>query len=173
MKPIVRAFLALFVLVALPVAITTSKHTVRPVYAQNGCSVATLKGAYAFSQTGSEAKNAMGSLSPFANVGVSQFDGVGNFSATFTDMSPGRPGGYGAPLRGATGSGTYTVNADCTGSISISSAGITLDIVIVGGGTEVFGINTTLSSSPPLTSRSIKATRTPSQRSLPSVGLRN
>ena len=46
----------------------------------------------------------------------------------------------------ATGSGTYTVNPDCTGSVSGTSgdvAGITLDFLIIGGGTEVFAINTT------------------------------
>jgi hypothetical protein len=78
-------------------------------------------------------------------VGVSTFDGAGNVSATYTDMSPGKPGGYGTPIQG-TGSGTYTVNSDCTGSVSFTSgtaAGITFNMVIISGGTEVFGINTT------------------------------
>src|SRR5215469_4274734 len=147
MKLILSALLTLVVFVALAFVATTSKHTVRGVYAQSGCSDATLNAKYASSQSGFEAKNTMGlNPLPFATMGVSTFDGAGNFSVTFTDMSPGKPGGYRAALHGATGSGTYTVNSDCTGSISVTSgdvAGVTLDIVIIGGGTEVFGINTT------------------------------
>jgi len=148
MKPILSALLTLAVFAAVAIVATTSRHSVRPVYAQSGCNLATLNGKYASSQSGFEAKNTMGPPLPFATVGVSTFDGAGNFSVTFTDMSPGKPGGYGTPVRGATGSGTYTLNStDCTtGSVSVTSgdaAGITFDIVIIGGGTEVFGINTT------------------------------
>jgi hypothetical protein len=146
MKQIVRGVLALAVLAALAIVITTSKYAVRPVYAQSGCSLATLTGNYAFSQPGFTPKNSNGNPLPFATVGVFTFDGAGNFSATYTDMSPGKPGGYSTPLQGQTASGTYTVNSDCTGSISITggdAAGITANLVIIGGGTEVFGINTT------------------------------
>jgi hypothetical protein len=142
---IFSAFLALAVLAALVIVTTTSKHTVRRVYAESGCSHATLTGKYAFSQPGFVTTAEKGSPLPIAVVGVSTFDGVGNVSATFTDMSPGQPGGYRTPIQG-NGSGTYTVNSDCTGSISFTSgdiAGSTDNIVIIGGGTEVFGINTT------------------------------
>jgi hypothetical protein len=113
------------------------------VHAQ--CTNATLTGNYAFSQTGFISNAQKGNPLPAANVGVSTFDGAGNVSATYTDMSPGKPGGYGTPIQG-TGSGTYTVNSDCTGSASFTSgdaAGITLNMVIISGGTEVFSINTT------------------------------
>ena len=76
------------------------------------------------------------------HVALTTFDGAGNFSATYTDVSPGRPGGYSAPVRG-TITGTYTVNSDCTGSMSSPSFGLTWDLVIIGGGTEVLGIATT------------------------------
>jgi len=145
MKPILSALLTLAVFAALAFVATTSKHTVRGVYAQSGCSVATLSGNYAFSQPGFTAKNTMGlNPLPFAVVGVATFDGSGNFTVTATDQSPGKPNPY-IPVQG-TGSGTYTVNKDCTGSASVTSgdfAGITDNIVIIGGGTEVFGINTT------------------------------
>jgi len=125
--------------------VATSKHSVRAVYAQSGCSLATLSGNYAFSQPGFTAKNTMGlNPLPLAVVGVSTFDGAGNVSVTFTDQSPGKPSYI--PVQHATGLGTYSVNSDCTGSITGTSggaAGITFDIVIIGGGTEVFGINTT------------------------------
>jgi hypothetical protein len=45
-----------------------------------------------------------------------------------------------------TGTATYTVNPDCTGTISGTGsdvAGETLNFVIVGGGGEVLGISTT------------------------------
>lgn len=146
MKRIVKRLLALALLAPLVIIATTSKRIVRPVYAQSGCSLATLTGNYAFSQQGFISNSMKGNPLPFANVGLATFDGAGNFSATYTDMSPGKPGGYSTPIQGATGSGTYTVNSDCTGSISITSgdaAGIALNLVIIGGGTEVFGINTT------------------------------
>jgi hypothetical protein len=145
MKRIVTRLFALAVLAALVLVATTSQRIVRPVYAQSGCSLASLSGNYAFRQSGYEAKSSTGSPLPLAVVGVGTFDGAGNFSATYTDMSPGKPGGYSNPLQGATGLGTYTVNSDCTGSISVTSgdaAGINLNLVIIGGETEVFSIIT-------------------------------
>jgi len=141
MKRIVSASLALAVLAALVMVLTTSK----PVYAQGVCSVATLKGNYGFSQPGFEPRgpNPNANKLPFAVVGVIAFDGGGNFSITYTDVSPGQPDPY-VPLHG-TGSGTYTVNSDCTGSGSCTTgdcAGVTFDTVILAGGKEVFGINT-------------------------------
>jgi len=137
------ALLALAVLAALAIVTATSKHTLGRVYAQGGCSLATLTGNYAFSQPGFTPRNSKGIPLPIAVVGVSTFDGAGNVSATFTDMSPGKPTYI--PTQG-TGSGTYTVNSDCTGSVSFTSgdaAGQTLNLVIIGGGTEAFGVNTT------------------------------
>jgi|SRR5215469_1246240 len=145
MKRILSALLTLAVFAALAIVTTTSEHSVRAVYAQSGCSVATLSGNYAFTQPGFTTKNTMGlNPLPLAVVGVSAFDGAGNVSVTFTDQGPGKPSYI--PVHNVTGSGTYSVNSDCTGSITGTSggaAGITFDIVIIGGGTEVFGINTT------------------------------
>jgi len=109
------------------------------------CTLANLSGNYAFSQSGFESPNDPGQKpQPFTNVGVVTFDGAGNFSFSLTDMSPGNPDRY-LPLQ-LTGTGTYTVNSDCTGSASITTgpaAGVTLNLVVIGGGAEVFGINTT------------------------------
>jgi hypothetical protein len=108
------------------------------------CSLATLTGNYAISQSGFESPNGPGKEpQPFTDVGVVEFDGAGTFSFTVTDMSPGNPDRYIALQ--LTGSGTYTVNPDCTGSVSImtgDAAGDTLNLVIIGGGAEVFGTNT-------------------------------
>ncbi len=144
MKRIVSGSLILVTLSALVIVATTSKRIVRPVYAQSGCSLVTLSGNYAVSQSGFEAKSHLkGNPLPFAVVGLATFDGAGNFSITYTDMSPGQPTYI--PTQG-NGSGTYTVNSDCTGSASVTAgdaAGLTLNMEIIGGGTEVFGIITT------------------------------
>lgn len=142
MKRIVSPLLLLAVSTTLLFLVTNWKQGVPIVHAQS-CSVANLSGNYAFSQTGFEAKNTMGSPLPFAVIGVSTFDGAGNFSITFTDQSPGKPSYM--PVQG-TGSGSYSVNSDCTGSATITSgdaAGVTLNLVLIGGGTEVLGINMT------------------------------
>ncbi len=140
---ILSALLTLAVLAALAIVTTTSKHGVRAVYASTGCTDATLTGNYAFSQSGFTTKNTMGSPLPAAAMGVFTLDGAGNFSVTYTDMSPGKPAYI--PVQ-ATSSGTYIVNSDCTGSISVTTgqaAGLTYNTVIIGGGTEMFAIGTT------------------------------
>ncbi len=142
MKRIVSALLALAVLAALVIVTATSKHGVRAVYAQGGCSVATLTGNYAVSITGfttPTSKDVEGHEDPIAAVGVFAFDGAGNFSTSFTlalngDISTGN-----------TASGTYTVNSDCTGSITWTTgpfAGVTFNMAVIGGGPEIFGIDT-------------------------------
>ena len=139
MKRIVSALLVLAVFAALAVVVATSKHGVRAVYAQSGCSVATLSGNYAFSQSGFTPKKLNGNQLPAADVGVFAFDGTGNVSASWTDVFAG------VVTTNHTGSGTYTVNSDCTGSLSGTTgdlAGVTANMVIIGGGTEIFGINT-------------------------------
>jgi hypothetical protein len=68
-------------------------------------------------------------------VGVLTFDGTGSFTDTHT-LSV-----NGVIFRGLQRPGTYTVNSDCTGSM-LNDHGIKFDIVVVGGGTEIFGIVT-------------------------------
>ena len=142
MKRIVSSLLALAVSAALVVVATSWKHNVSAVHAQGGCSVATLNGRYAFSSSGFTPKGSMGDLLPAVAVGVVTFDGAGNLSTTYTDVSPGKPTYI--PLEGI-GSGTYSVNSDCTGSASCTAgncAGITWNTVIISDGTEVFGTTT-------------------------------
>ncbi len=67
------------------------------------------------------------------------FDGAGNISTSFTVAF------RGMISTGQSSTGTYTVNSDCTGSISFTTgdaAGLIFNMVIIGGGTKVFGINT-------------------------------
>ena len=109
------------------------------VYAESGCSAANLHGPYAFSQDGYAPLVEGGNFLPFFNVGVIAFDGeAGTFSVSFTDVQQG-------VASTETDTGTYTVNPDCTGSISVTAgpgAGATFNIVIIGGGAEIFAINT-------------------------------
>jgi hypothetical protein len=140
MKRIVSALLALAVLAALAIIAATSKHSVRAVYAQSGCSAATLNGNYAIYQSGFTPKNLKGNPDPVADVGVVTFDGTGNFSLVYSEAF------NGVISTGLTGAGTYTVNSDCSGSISLTSgsaAGATVNLAIIGGGREWFGLNTT------------------------------
>ena len=141
MKRIVSALLALVVLAALVILATTSKHTVSAVYASSGCSNATLTGNYAFNYTGFTTPHSpvTGNEDPIAVVGVFALDGNGNASISSTLAF------LGAIHPNQTGSGTYTVNSDCTGSMSFTTgdvAGVTLNTVVIGGGTEIFGIDT-------------------------------
>lgn len=144
MKPKVTGLLILLTLAALIIIDATSKRTVRTVHAQSGCSSGTLSGNYAVTQSGFEAKShEKGNPLPFAVVGLATFDGTGNFSINYTDMSPGQPTYIAVQGNGA---GTYILNSDCSGSISVTAgdaAGLTLNLEVLGGGTEVFGISTT------------------------------
>ena len=127
----------LSVLFALVVVVTTTST----VYAQ--CSNATLTGSYAFSTPGFTTTGrgtVVGHEDPFAAMGVLAFDGAGSISISYTFAF------RGVISPGLTSSGTYTVNSDCTGSISFTTgdaAGLNLNTAIIGGGTELFGIITT------------------------------
>jgi hypothetical protein len=137
MKKSVSALLTLaaaFVLVVLPNSIT--------VHAQ--CSNATLTGTYAMIWSGFTTKKApVGNEVPFAGTGVVTFDGAGNASVSVTFAI------NGVISTNLTGSGPYTVNPDCTGSWAVTSgdlAGFTSSLVMIGGGAEVFGVDTAASS---------------------------
>src|SRR5215469_17910699 len=114
MKRIVSLLLVLAVLAALVIATTTSKHTLRPVYASTGCTDATLTGNYAFNLSGFGTRpvdQPKGNEVPLAAIGIFAFDGAGNHSTSFTSVQ------NGVISTGNTASGTYSVNSDCTGSI--------------------------------------------------------
>lgn len=144
MKRIFSVFLAMAAVAVLVFWAPTMKHgsTALPVvHAQSGCSAGTLTGNYAFSNPGftTPGSPVKGIEVPFAAVGVFAFDGAGNISTSYTFAFKG------VVSQGLTSSGTYTVNSDCTGSISFTTgdaAGLNLNMVIIGGGTEIFGIET-------------------------------
>jgi hypothetical protein len=101
------------------------------------CTNATLQGDYGFTVTGTR-PSALGATTIETVVGVAMttFDGNGNL--TQTDNIHGSISGYTAPDR--QGTGTYSLNPDCSGTMQVSSPGsptLTLRIVVVDRGSEV------------------------------------
>jgi hypothetical protein len=102
------------------------------------CSNASLNGAFAYTNTGFIVAPPP-LAGPFAGVGTQTFDGRGNTSASATVSQNGN-------ILRVTITGTYTVNPDCTGSMTllVSPVNVTshVDFVIVRGGAEFRAINT-------------------------------
>jgi hypothetical protein len=141
----VKATLASIVLVAALLALSVGYYggIVPELRAQGAqCSLRTLQGNYGNTfqflnlAPGSPVPQPIGVNTHLAGagIGVTTFDGQGNFSG-WTRVSL---GGLIPPP--ATVWGTYTVNPDCTGSQVINYTGVppaTLDFVIVDNGKEV------------------------------------
>jgi hypothetical protein len=94
------------------------------------CSNASLKGSYGFVLNGT-----IVGVGPLAIVGLAKFDGAGNWSRNETAVVNGHV------LPPESIPGTYTVNADCTGS-TLDSQGRHAQFVIVDRGKEMFSIGT-------------------------------
>ena len=142
-----KATVALATLIAVAAMVrlgaTLPERTLPKVHAQDvdleGCSVATLNGRYGLTFHGFSTNSAVlpvpiGAFVPVAGGGVATFDRNGNLSISETVNL----GGQLLPL---TLSGSYTVNADCTGSITTTS-GVHLKTVIVRNGREILAVNT-------------------------------
>ena len=111
-------------LTGILVLLTFSKHPLPKVQAHEaseGCSVATLNGAY-----GLVLKGEVLSVGPIVAVGVSTFDGKGHFAADQTINLNGNV--VQAPL-----TGTYTVNRNCTGIADAVGSGLHSFVIIAGG----------------------------------------
>jgi hypothetical protein len=89
---------------------------------------ATLDGAYVSQATGFAGGN------PLAVVGITTYDGNGNFQLKATVSV------NGTILRPPTSTGTYTVNGDCTGSQTLGSSHY--DFVVTPDGRKVTYIST-------------------------------
>src|SRR6516225_9127538 len=104
------------------------------VQAQDSCTIASFQGAFGYTFTGLTGFNAL----PFAAVGRLLADGQGNVSGVETDSSNGE-------IFQRSYTGTYQVNADCTGSeVSVDNFGKTVkcNFVIVSGGAVIRVIET-------------------------------
>ena len=77
-----------------------------------GCSNASLRGSFGFTSTGTLLALPPPLAGPFAEVGRQTFDGKGNTDATATASANGN-------IARLTLQGTYVVNPDCTGSMTL------------------------------------------------------
>jgi hypothetical protein len=105
------------------------------------CSNATLKGSFGYTSTGTLLDSYVPPpfAGPFGEIGRQTFDGKGNTDATATISSNGN-------IARVTINGTYTVNKDCTGfmTLNIPAFGATVhaDFVIDRDGAEIRAIST-------------------------------
>ena len=103
------------------------------------CSDASLQGSFGFTSTGTLLALPPPLAGPFAEIGRQTFDGRGNTHATATLSANGN-------ILSVTAQGTYVVNPDCTGSLTlyVSPFGNTVnaDFVIDDDGAEVRAIIT-------------------------------
>jgi hypothetical protein len=103
------------------------------------CSNASLQGSFGFTNTGTNIALPPPFAGPIAQIGRQAFDGGGNTDATATLSANGN-------IVTVTVQGTYVVNPDCTGSMTlfVSPFGSTVnvDFVIDDNGTELRGIVT-------------------------------
>ena len=141
----IKATVALATLVAVAAIIglgaTVPGGTLPKVHAQEvdleGCSAATLHGRYGLTFSGYGTNGAVPApitaFIPVAGVGLVTFDGNGNLSASETVSNGGSIFPVNLP-------GNYTVNSDCTGSLTTANAH--LNLVIVRNGREILSVNT-------------------------------
>ena len=105
-----------------------------------GCSDASLQGSFGFTSTGTLLALPPPLAGPFTEIGRQTFDGRGNTDATATLSANGNI------VSGVTLQGTYLVNPDCTGSMTlfVSPIGVTshVDFVIDDDGAELRAIIT-------------------------------
>ena len=100
------------------------------------CTNATLAGDFGFTVTGMRPAGPGGPVEVIVGIALTHFDGNGNL--TQTDNIHGSISGVAAPNR--KGTGTYTLNADCSGTMTLVNVGappLTLAIVVVDNGNEV------------------------------------
>jgi len=106
----------------------------------NGCSNATLKGDYGFTVTGTTPTGPPPApVEQFLGLALTHFDGAGGLTQP-VGVSHGSISG---DSDNATGSGTYSLNADCSGTMTLNLTGktpavsIQLWIIVVNRGKEI------------------------------------
>jgi hypothetical protein len=96
-----------------------------------GCSVASLRGTYAFRRTGTNTD--LGG--PVAQIGIDVFDGNGTRGLVRTTRST---NGTIEDWTNFPPSGSYTIRRDCTGSFYDANGNNTNNVVVLGGGTGFY-----------------------------------
>jgi hypothetical protein len=104
------------------------------VYAEEGCSVASVKGAYGFFRTGTTP------VGPLAAVGIATFDGTG---AVTTARQTIRKNGVTTQdlFTTPTSVASYEIDPDCAGRLLNPDGSAFAHFVVVDGGKEVFGMS--------------------------------
>jgi hypothetical protein len=117
---------------------------------EGGCSDRSLKGDYGFSVEGWVLP---GALLPIRGIHMTRFDGKGTFTQLDHIIVNGNP----PAVEWTPVSGTYHVNANCTGTMTIVGGGsvTNLETVIVRGGKEIHTVVTAPFSGPPRTVTSV------------------
>ena len=120
------------VAIVVPALYHARKVHATPVHAHNrGCSVASLKGTYAFRRTG--VNNVVGG--PIAQIGIEVFNGDGTRGLIRTTRSTN------GEIRDWTDeppSGSYTVDPDCTGSFFDADGTKTHNLIVLDRGKGYF-----------------------------------
>jgi hypothetical protein len=130
----------LWAAIGIGIYITVGLITVEPGYAEEKeheptCTLKTLKGRYLFATTG---YNIVESVpQPIAIVESIDFNGNGTLTVLAATVSI-----NGVIVRFMDGSGSYTVNEDCTGTITFAPSAPNLDIFIAPNGKEFYLIQT-------------------------------
>ena len=130
MKKLFSALTILTIAAASLITLSASKRGTLTAHAHDGCTNATLVGNYGLTFSGFLHDRGN---QPFYGAGIANFDGAGNMAATFAFSL------NGSPSTGNTYSATYTVNSDCTVSITAppGSGGDSFSGVIVRDGGDV------------------------------------
>ena len=96
--------------------------------ASPACSVSTLRGRYQFASAGFVTVN--GGYMPLAVAGIDILDGKGNLSTTSTLIVNGAIAFQNLVVP----NGTYTINKDCTGTLTLGASGVQLNIFVAPDG---------------------------------------
>jgi hypothetical protein len=102
------------------------------------CSLATLRGDYGFTVTGSRPSGPHGPIEQILGVALTTFNGDGTLSQV--DNIHGSISGYPDSAVNRPGKGSYTLGDDCNGTMILENQGapkLTLHIVVVNNGNEV------------------------------------
>ncbi len=102
------------------------------------CSVDTLQGAYLFTSTEASPSGRPDPDRPFAAAGLRTFDGEGNISIVASSSR------NGVISRGVVSPGTYTLDADCTGTMTtmLPTRDVHWDIFVARDGSEGVAVRT-------------------------------
>ena len=147
MKRMITTLSAIALLAAGAMLAPTAKHrfmALPVVHAERGCSNETLLGNYGLTFSGFQLQDFNGTSgkksTPFYGAGLATFDGSGNMAAIISGSENGSlPGNQYVLILNNPGTYTYTVNSNCTVSLTAApgSGGDNFVGAIVGGGSEV------------------------------------